>query len=58
MTENPDDGLGDQAQAAANAQPPNQPLLCKVMEQKETGDGLVDGECGGEVPANYAGLCR
>ncbi|XP_066290153.1 E3 ubiquitin-protein ligase RNF31-like [Branchiostoma lanceolatum] len=31
---------------------------CKVMEQKETNDGLQDDFCGLEAPAGYAGLCR
>ena len=31
---------------------------CKVSEQKETVNGLVDGECGEQAPAGYAGLCR
>lgn len=34
------------------------PLHCKVNEQKETVDGLVDAECGAEVQAGNAGLCR
>ena len=34
------------------------PLYCKVNEQKETVDGLVDAECGNEVQAGNAGLCR
>lgn len=34
------------------------PLHCKVNEQKETVDGLVDAECGNEVQAGNAGLCR
>lgn len=33
------------------------PLHCKVSEQKETENGLVDAECGAEVPAGHAGLC-
>ncbi|XP_078687862.1 uncharacterized protein LOC144919988 [Branchiostoma floridae x Branchiostoma belcheri] len=31
---------------------------CKVMEQKETNDGLRDDFCGLEAPAGHAGLCR
>ena len=31
---------------------------CKVMEQRESGAGLEDVECGREVPPGYAGLCR
>ncbi|XP_031570397.1 E3 ubiquitin-protein ligase RNF31-like [Actinia tenebrosa] len=31
---------------------------CNVMEQRETGNGLQDVECGRETPAGYAGLCR
>ena len=29
-----------------------------MNEQKETVDGLVDAECGNEVQAGNAGLCR
>ena len=29
-----------------------------MNEQKETVDGLVDAECGAEVQAGNAGLCR
>ncbi|XP_013911248.1 PREDICTED: E3 ubiquitin-protein ligase RNF31-like [Thamnophis sirtalis] len=31
---------------------------CRVMEQKETLDGLKDEPCGKETPAGYAGLCE
>ena len=44
----------DPAGAAAAAAP----LQCKVNEQKETVDGLVDAECGEEVQVGNAGLCR
>ncbi|ETE67953.1 RING finger protein 31, partial [Ophiophagus hannah] len=30
---------------------------CRVMEQKETLDGLKDEPCGKETPTGYAGLC-
>lgn len=46
-------GVEDPAGAAAAA-----PLHCKVNEQKETVDGLVDAECGEAVQAGNAGLCR
>lgn len=45
-----EDPLGGAAAAA--------PLLCKVNEQKETENGLVDAECGEAVQAGNAGLCR
>ena len=44
----------DPAGAAAAAAP----LHCKVNEQKETVDGLVDAECGEAVQDGNAGLCR
>lgn len=50
----PPEGQGnadEQAGAAA-------PLVCKVNEQKETVDGLRDEECGDQVQAGYAGLCK
>lgn len=50
----PPEGQGnadEQAGAAA-------PLVCKVNEQKETVDGLRDEECGEQVQAGYAGLCK
>lgn len=31
---------------------------CPVQLQRETPTGLVDGTCGSEAPANYAGLCK
>ncbi|XP_021191302.3 E3 ubiquitin-protein ligase lubel isoform X4 [Helicoverpa armigera] len=31
---------------------------CPVQLQRETPTGLVDGTCGSEVPANFAGLCK
>nr|XP_060635962.1 E3 ubiquitin-protein ligase RNF31 [Anolis sagrei ordinatus] len=31
---------------------------CRVMEQKETMEGLVDEPCGRETPTGYAGLCQ
>ncbi|XP_013410818.1 uncharacterized protein LOC106173998 [Lingula anatina] len=31
---------------------------CRVMEQKETVDGLKDEFCGRQVPPRYAGLCE
>ena len=31
---------------------------CRVMEQKETVNGLTDEPCGRNVPQNYAGLCK
>ena len=33
-------------------------LHCRVMLQKETPQGLLDAECGTDVPAGHAGLCR
>lgn len=46
-------GNADEAQAGAAA-----PLVCRVSEQKETVDGLRDEECGEQVQAGYAGLCK
>lgn len=48
------DDSDDEAPGAAAAAPAH----CKVSEQKETVNGLVDGECGEQAPAGYAGLCR
>ena len=48
------DDSDDEAAGAAAAAPAH----CKVSEQKETANGLVDDECGEEAPAGYAGLCR
>ena len=48
------DDSDDEAAGAAAAAPAH----CKVSEQKETVNGLVDGECGDQAPAGYAGLCR
>ena len=48
------DDSDDEAAGAAAAVPAH----CKVSEQKETVNGLVDGECGEQAPAGYAGLCR
>ena len=48
------DDSDDEAVGAAAAAPAH----CKVSEQKETANGLVDGECGDQAPAGYAGLCR
>ncbi|XP_028026296.1 uncharacterized protein LOC114240044 isoform X2 [Bombyx mandarina] len=31
---------------------------CPTQLQRETPTGLVDGVCGSEAPANYAGLCK
>ena len=31
---------------------------CRVMIQKETPDGMLDGPCDEESPAGYAGYCR
>ncbi|CAB3230802.1 unnamed protein product [Arctia plantaginis] len=31
---------------------------CPVQLQRETPTGLIDGICGSEAPANYAGLCK
>ena len=48
------DDSDDEAAGAAAAAPAH----CKVSEQIETVNGLVDGECGDHAPAGYAGLCR
>jgi len=48
------DNSDDEAAGAVAAAPAH----CKVSEQKETVNGLVDGECGDQAPAGYAGLCR
>ena len=48
------DDSDDEAAGAAAAAPAH----CKVSEQKETVNGLVDDECGEQAPAGYAGLCR
>lgn len=62
ITENQEEGDSDsdleEEPQAANAPAQNPDVYCKVMEQKETGDGLVDGECGEMAPPNYAGLCK
>ncbi|XP_075992498.1 linear Ubiquitin E3 ligase isoform X2 [Anticarsia gemmatalis] len=31
---------------------------CPVQLQRETPTGLIDGTCGSDAPANYAGLCK
>ena len=42
----------------AAAQAAGAPGLCKVMEQKEGEDGLVDAHCGAVTPPGYGGLCK
>ncbi|XP_028170195.1 uncharacterized protein LOC114359868 [Ostrinia furnacalis] len=40
------------------AAPEGSPNRCPIQLQRETPTGLVDGTCGSEAPANYAGLCK
>lgn len=50
-------GNASDDEAAPGAAAAAAPLQCKVKEQKETEDGLVDAECGADVPDGHAGLC-
>ncbi|CAH1270169.1 RNF31 [Branchiostoma lanceolatum] len=57
-----DNGIDYDTEPPAAAQTAEDPEAvgnrCKVMEQKETNDGLQDDYCGLEAPVGYAGLCR